>query len=372
MVRGIYYGKNNKEKNMKETDNFYKVMKKSPHVVLLGAGASCACIPNGDKNGLRISSMNDFFENTGINIGYTGSFKNLENIYKDIDDIKKELLKREVTKYFNKFKLPDGPTIYDVLVISLTKKDLIASFNWDPLLIQAVQRCHKITQDLPEIIFLHGNIWEWYAIDNDGTITKVFAESECSSPRVYIKTASGQRCIQTPLLFPEKKDYSKDSYIKGAWDILQNKLNEAFMLTIFGYSGPKSDEEALTLLKSGFLIRDKNNSISDINNFKQLTIIDTNIDNDKKNKLLESFERLLDVPQLSFTEGIRDYVQIFDGFWDENNWLITWPRLTTECYTITQHEGKFLKKYPITMSQNDLNWDNIQVIAKNQIGKEEL
>lgn len=38
--------------------NFEELMKKRPHVVILGAGASCAAIPNGDKNGKKISAMN--------------------------------------------------------------------------------------------------------------------------------------------------------------------------------------------------------------------------------------------------------------------------------------------------------------------------
>ncbi len=35
---------------------FEYLMKRRPHVVILGAGASCAAIPNGDKNGKRIST----------------------------------------------------------------------------------------------------------------------------------------------------------------------------------------------------------------------------------------------------------------------------------------------------------------------------
>ena len=41
-------------------------MKSRPHVVLLGAGASCAAIPNGDKNGRKISAMNGFIKKLGL------------------------------------------------------------------------------------------------------------------------------------------------------------------------------------------------------------------------------------------------------------------------------------------------------------------
>ena len=38
-------------------------MKNRPHVVILGAGASCAAIPSGDKYGRKISAMSGFIEN---------------------------------------------------------------------------------------------------------------------------------------------------------------------------------------------------------------------------------------------------------------------------------------------------------------------
>jgi len=342
-----------------------EIMKNSPHVVLLGAGASKACIPNGDKNKQEISCMNNFFENTGIDIGYTGSCKNLEDIYQDIDDTKKKLLEKEIIKYFNKFELPDDPTIYDVLVLSLTKKDLIASFNWDPLLPQAFQRCCKITQDLPEAVFLHSNVREWYAVCPDGTITMVFAQSECP-PGASIKTSSGQKCIQAPLIFPvNHKDYN-ENYIKKAWDIFQDRLKKSFMLTIFGYSGPKSDKEALTLLESGFLVKDKNGNTDDVNNFKQLTFIDSNP------KIKDSFTGLWNVPQVPFTEGIPDYVEILTDFWDEKNWLLTWPRLTTEGYTTAKYKGKFPPEELITINKNNLTWDVLELAVTNQLKKEDI
>jgi len=353
---------------MKKSNIFFEIMKCSPHVVLLGAGASYACIPNGDKNGKKTSCMNDFFETTGIDIDYTGSYKNLEDIYQDITDEKmRELLENKIRQYFDTFIIPDEPTIYDILIISLTKKDLIVSFNWDPLLIQACQRCHNITQDLPEILFLHGNVWEWYAVENDGTLTGCFAQSECQSHRAYLRTISEQRCKPVPLLYPIKnKDYHKDKYIEKAWDTFQDRLHKSFMLTIFGYSGPKSDTEALSRLNSWFLIKGKNGIKSDINNYKQLTIINPEKD------ILNSFRELLNVPQIPLTEGIKDYVEVLTDFWDENNWLLTWPRLTTEGYTLTQYEGEFPQKWPITIEKNNLTWDVINSIAKNQIKADEL
>jgi len=352
------------EKNSYE--ELYKIMKNSPHVVLLGAGASYACIPKGDKNGRRISCMDNFFENTGIDIGYTGSYKNLEDIYQDIDSVKRILLEEKIRECFNKFELPDAPTIYDALVISLTKKDFIASFNWDPLLVQAFQRCRKITKDLPEVAFLHGNVREYYALGNNGEMTAVFAQSECPHG-AYIKTDAGERCQPTPLLYPIKeKNYDKDQYIKKAWAALQEGLQKSFMFTIFGYSGPKTDTKAIGLIESGFLVKEKTGDISDINNYKQLTIID------KNENILDSFQKLLNVPQVPLTEGIGDYVEVLNDFWDEDNWLVTCPRLSTEIYTVTQYKGDFIQKDLMKMDKNNLTWDNLKDIALNQTKKEDI
>ena len=38
---------------MNRYDAFEKSYKERPHVVIIGAGASVAAIPNGDKNGLK-------------------------------------------------------------------------------------------------------------------------------------------------------------------------------------------------------------------------------------------------------------------------------------------------------------------------------
>lgn len=65
-------------------------------------------------------------------------------------------LENRIYDYFNKFEIPDEPTIYDFLILSLTNKDLIATFNWDPLLTQAYQRCSNITRNLPELVFYMG------------------------------------------------------------------------------------------------------------------------------------------------------------------------------------------------------------------------
>ena len=44
----------------------------------------------------------------------------------------------DVFDYFASLDLPEKPTLYDHLVRSLRNKDIIATFNWDPFLVQAI------------------------------------------------------------------------------------------------------------------------------------------------------------------------------------------------------------------------------------------
>ena len=54
----------------------------------------------------------------------------------------------------------------------------------------------------------------------------------------------------TKLLFPVKnKNYTSDIVISKFWSYLENALEIAYMITIFGYSAPKSDKAAIDMLK---------------------------------------------------------------------------------------------------------------------------
>ena len=123
---------------MNRYDAFEKSYKERPHVVIIGAGASVAAIPNGDKNGLKTSVMDGFLKKLGIeetikNLNLGTKSENLEDIYSELfekdeyTDIRNKL-DEEIRKYFSKFEIPDEPIIYDFLILSLREKDLIASF----------------------------------------------------------------------------------------------------------------------------------------------------------------------------------------------------------------------------------------------------
>lgn len=245
-------------------------MKNRPHVVILGAGASCAAIPNGDKNGKKISAMSGFIEKLGLTsilskISIYTSSDNLEDIYMEIDERSqeeekcrevKEELQKIIWEYMSSYELPDCPTIYDFLVLSLTDKDLIVTFNWDPLLVQAICRVQRYTENIPQVAFLHGNV----AVG--------FCEDDNIMGNIGMLCRCGKELKPMKLLFPvKKKDYNSEIAIRKSWETLNNALEKAYMITIFGYSAPKSDVEAISMMKKAW------GSVLD-RNLEEIEIID--------------------------------------------------------------------------------------------------
>ena len=229
--------------------DYESLMKRRSHVVLLGAGASVAAIPNGDKNGKKTSVMSGFIEKLGMrDIFDTITLKtksdNLEDIYSEIvssnehKEFCKELEKR-IYDYFSSFAIPDEPTVYDYLLLSLTSKDLIATFNWDPLLLQAYQRVQRLTENLPQVVFLHGNVMVGICHEHKKAGLISMRCPECK-----------QMFKSMELLFPvSEKDYERDPLIADSWQCVKRYLEKAYMFTVFGYSAPVSDKAAIDLLK---------------------------------------------------------------------------------------------------------------------------
>lgn len=248
-------------------------MKNRPHVVLLGAGASMAALPNGDKNGRKISAMSGFIQKLGMegvlsSINLKTKSDNLEDIYMEMydrDDCTQARLNLEerIYNYFVDFVIPDGPTVYDFLMLSLTRKDLIASFNWDPLLVQAYLRCVKITDNLPQLAFLHGNVAVGFC-DSCNVMGTTFMECpHC-----------GKHLMPVKLLYPiRNKDYASIKAVEKSWKSLQNALEVAYMVTIFGYSAPKSDAAAIAMLKQAW------GNVTD-RKFEEIEIIDIRNEDD--------------------------------------------------------------------------------------------
>ena len=223
----------------------------APHVIVLGAGASLAAFPNGDRHGATLPLMKNLIEKTGLLpvLGLHGiatPIDNFEAFYdhlasKGTNPVLQDAIEQTIRKYFAELELPDEATLYDYLLLSLREKDLIATFNWDPFLAQAYRRNAEIRR-LPQIVFLHGNV----AI---GTChahrQKGFASDTCHKCNEVL--------TPTRLLYPVKqKNYTSDGFIANEWEMLRSFLGRAYMVTIFGYSAPATDIAARTLMLDGW------------------------------------------------------------------------------------------------------------------------
>lgn len=261
----------------KISDQINTIDERFRHVVILGAGASKAsCLLDPEKNGKSIPLMNDL--------------PKIINLQEELEDLPKELINENFEKifstlfkvepgserlnrieekiydYFESLELPPTPTIYDYLILSLRKKDLIATFNWDPFLWQAYRRNQKFTDNLPQMVFLHGNVAIGVCEDS-----KTFGPNGCRSLK------SGNLFQPTKLLYPvENKDYNSDTFIASQWKALSIFLEHPARVTIYGYSAPVSDVEAISIMKKAWGTPEKNQrmtqfEIIDIQNQSQLT-----------------------------------------------------------------------------------------------------
>ena len=228
----------------------------APHVVVLGAGATKACLDEfgGDAGG-RASPLMD--EIPDVVPGVADLLKeakeagaeisaNFETTYAGIrssgplDDLA-DRLEAAVREYFSGLRIPESATIYDHLCLALRPKDLIASFNWDPLLEQARRRQAEIAgfDAGPRIVYLHGNT-EMFRCDSCGLDSPT--PTACDHCDGEVRASS--------LLFPSpSKDYSDHA---KQWKAFSTALSEAKMFTVFGYSAPATDAEAVGLLREAW------------------------------------------------------------------------------------------------------------------------
>lgn len=250
-------------------DRIKTVMGGGGHVVILGAGASIAStFRNRELTGKKLPSMDNFIDIVGLtDIVQTLPehliAKNFEELYNKLhkdnpqsDEIIE--IEKRVYEYFKDMQLPNEPTIYDHLVLSLRPKDLIATFNWDPFLYQAFVRNGSVA-DMPYLSFLHGTVALGYS-----------KEDKRSGPAGWYSKATKNYFEPTRLLYPvDQKNYNQDEFISKEWDRLKYWLNSdsTKRVTIFGYGAPKSDLEAVGLLNESWGTRD-------MRNMEQFEIID--------------------------------------------------------------------------------------------------
>lgn len=218
----------------------------APHVVILGAGASVAAFPNGDLRGNKLPLMKNIIDVIGLtsllkNYGLDAG-TNFEVFYDTLatKNVNQQIISKiedTVFTYFSNLSLPPYPTIYDYLVLSLREKDIIASFNWDPLLLQAFRRNVHLKR-LPTLAFLHGNVGLGICYDDNNY---GFSDQKCKDCE--------NKFEKSRLLYPvQHKDYNKNVFIKDQWARLRDHLENAYHLTIYGYSAPITDIEAKRLM----------------------------------------------------------------------------------------------------------------------------
>lgn len=223
----------------------------APHVFVLGSGASCAACPEGDRNGRPLPLMKamadalglrGLLEHAGVGVDprdFEGAYDTLESSGEHAALV--EEIERRTREYFHGIEIPDGPTVYDYLLLSLRPNDLVATFNWDPLLAQAYRR-NRSAAPLPRIAFLHGNVAVGYCGAHRG---KGWIEDPCRE--------CGKPFEQAPLLYPVRsKDYEKNPFIKNEWEELRRALRRAYIVTIFGYSAPRTDVAARGLMREAW------------------------------------------------------------------------------------------------------------------------
>ena len=283
------------------------------HIVILGAGASIATsLRDPEVHGLRLPSMNNLPDVIGLN-GVLNQFpqeliqNNFEATYSNIAEHDPnnpylKILNDMIYAYFSSMELPQKPTIYDYLVMSLRDKDVIATFNWDPFLFQAWWR-NALHGSSPQLLFLHGNVAVGYNKEHN----------MIGRAGMYAK---GKNIFFDPtkLLFPVKhKNYTNDAYIKNAWSILQERLIKekcnTHNVTVFGYSAPVSDVEALSMMKKAWgRMEDRN--------MEQFEIIDIR----SKEEVTDSWKDFIHTHHYDYRTS----------FFDSS--LALYPRRTDEAY----------------------------------------
>jgi len=328
------------------TDQINTVLEGFRHIVILGAGASKAsCMDRPEGNGKSIPLMNDLssiidLSNELKDLPKSFGDKDFEQIFstlfdKEAGSKRLQAIENKIYRYFSSLELPETPTIYDHLILSLRKKDLIATFNWDPFLWQAYERNSKFTTNLPDLAFLHGNV----AIG-------LSEESKTFGPLGKFDLKTGKPYLPTKLFYPiEHKNYTSDPFIIDQWNLLLHKLKSPARVTIFGYSAPVSDVAAISLMKKTWGDPESNHR------FTQFEIIDIQ----SEEKLLASWKGFI----------FSHHYEIYDDFFKST--IFKFPRRTGEVFNANILEAKFYEEnYPPKFNTLQDMWEWYSPFVENE------
>ena len=304
---------------------------KRPHVMLLGAGASKAALPNGDRNGVPVPLLRDVATDLQLANRFPPELRDLaaadfEAAYSRLVESGADVstLDDEVRGYFAKLALPEETNLYDLLHLCLREKDAIFTFNWDPFLLQSRIRLARLgVRHFPRLFFLHGNVLVGFC--SDDRISGVIGDT-CRS--------CGKAFVPSKLLFPvEKKNYNDDPFIAREWEAVRAYLRAAFMLTVFGYSAPTTDVEAAGLLSEGW-------GTAAERNMEQMEII--NRPGADREKLHEKWEPFIHT----------HHFEIHDSFFE--SWMANHPRRTGEAYINQYWRAQFIEDNSVPQGIRDL------------------
>ena len=312
--------------------------------VILGAGASKAALPNGDKNGNLIPLMDELtellnlhsvFKSGGVDSDEHTSEEAFALLVKSGKRTEVRIVEAKIHEYFQRLELPDHPTIYDHLILGLRPKDVIATFNWDPFLIQAARRNRPVTTKAPRMLFLHGNVAVGYC-----------AKDQIHGLRNMVCPDCGRHMTSSKLLYPiSNKNYEDDPAIASDWKDAQIGLKDSAMFTVFGYRAPVSDKAAMQLLLDawgGWANRQ----------LEEVEIVDIRDEED----LRETWDDFIHT----------HHYGVVPSFYD--SWIAHHPRRTTEAWYNQFLMAKVISLHPIPKDANfeELwNWINPYLEAEN-------
>jgi hypothetical protein len=273
--------------------------------------------------------MHNLIEATGISPlleAKEGKVENFESFYSDLvasgrDDELVSEIENRIHSYFSGLQIPDRPTVYDYLLLCLREKDVIATFNWDPLLAQAHERNLNVKR-LPTVLYLHGNVG--IGLCNKHR-TMGFARQQCEN--------CGRPLDSARLLYPVKqKNYTDDEFIANQWQQLEWYLEHAYWITIFGYSAPVTDVEARELMLKVW----SKNSVRD---FAQFEVIDTR----SKAELTKAWRDFI------IRQNFVSYTKAFQTY------LFTHPRRSCDAFAGATMQQRPWKDNPIPPSFQTLD-----------------
>jgi hypothetical protein len=138
----------------------------------------------------------------------------------------------------------------------------------------------------------------------------------------------------SPLLFPvTKKNYQDGGIIEAQWKTAQSALENCFMFTIFGYSAPSTDIEAMNLLKEAWARPGEYH-------FEQTELI--NKTGSDPEALYETWEPFIH----------SHHYKIHESYYD--SWMARHPRRTGEAYYNQNILGNWIEDNPVPSDSPDL------------------